>query len=305
MSDYINKRIEYINNWPTVVPFEAEKNYEKRCNDFIAKYGRQPLSLMKLWADIDDKYNRILSHVIDSIDVMPYHPNFAFNFVFSALDYYTKEIYANSKTTFCLKNFAEDVSTLANQNSDVNSLLEALFSVIPVSATGYLYKGLCRINPQNKAYSRLIQNCDNTENIYRKSIIDSIETKFGTDTRNRNPALLYRKIFNNSDISLDERTINITQSFRLHLLISGIIYSLRNDSFHGSAMSSTKSSQTTPARYAMNYYCYVATYTLLMLILVKNATISDVDKNIKYAELKDVTLQNANDLHNMFGNHLQ
>lgn len=34
MSDYVNKRIEYINNWPDVEPFEAEKNYEKRCNDF-------------------------------------------------------------------------------------------------------------------------------------------------------------------------------------------------------------------------------------------------------------------------------
>ena len=305
MSDYVNKRIEYINNWPDVEPFEAEKNYEKRCNDFIEKYGRQPFSLMKLWTDIDDQYNRTISHFIDSIDVMPHHPNFAFTFVFSALDYYIKEVYSNSNTTFCLKTLAEEIALLADQNSDVNSLLEALFSVVPVSATMYLYKCLCNLKPNNRAYSRLTLNCDNTENAYRKDIIDSVETKYGKDTQNRNSALLYRKIFNTNVISVDGITKNITKSFRIHLLISGIIYSLRNDSFHGSSMSSTKSSQTTPKRYAMNYYCYIATYTLLMLVLIKNSSISNADKNTKYAELKDITISNANDFRNLFGNHLQ
>lgn len=305
MSDYVNKRIEYINNWPNVVPFEAEKNYKKRCNEFIEKYGRQPFSLMKLWVDMDDEYNRTISHFIDSIDVMPYHPNFAFTFAFSALDYYIKEVYSNSNTTICLKTLAEEIALWADQNSDVNSLLEDLFSVVPVSATMYLYKCLCNLKPNNRAYSRLTLNCDNTENAYRKDIIDSVETKYGKDTQNRNPALLYRKIFNTNVISVDGITKNITKSFRIHLLISGIIYSLRNDSFHGSSMSSTKSSQTTPKRYAMNYYCYIATYTLLMLVLIKNSSISNADKNTKYAELKDITISNANDFRNLFGNHLQ
>ena len=305
MSDYVNKRIEYINNWPKVVPFEAEKNYEKRCNDFIDKYGRPPFSLVKLWVDIDDKYNRAISHFIDSIDVMPYHPNFAFTFSFSALDYYIKEAYSNSNTTICLKTLAEEIAVLADQNSDVNSLLEALFSVVPVSATMYLYKCLCNLKPNNKAYSRLTINCDNTENAYRKDIIDSVETKYGKDTQNRNPALLYRKIFNTNVISVDGITKNITKSFRIHLLISGIIYSLRNDSFHGSSMSSTKSSQTTPKRYAMNYYCYIATYTLLMVVLINNSSISNADKNTKYTELKDITISNVNDFRNLFGNHIQ
>lgn len=305
MSDYANKRIEYINNWPDVEPFEAEKNYEKRCNDFVDNYGRQPFSIMKLWVDMDDKYNRAISHFIDSIDVMPFYPNFAFTFIFSALDYYVKEVYSNSNTTICLKTLAEEIAALADRNSDVNSLLDALFSTIPVSATMYLYKCLCNLKPNNKAYSRLTTNFDNTENAYRKDIIDSIESKYGKDTQNRNPALLYRKIFNTNVISVDGITKNITKSFRIHLLISGIIYSLRNDSFHGSSMSSTKSSQTTPKRYAMNYYCYIATYALLMLVLIKNSTISDADKNIKYTELKGITISNANDFRNLFGNHIQ
>ena len=55
----------------------------------------------------------------------------------------------------------------------------------------------------------------------------------------------------------------------------------------------------------MNYYCYIATYTLLMLVLIKNSTISDVDKNIKYTELKGIAISNANNFRNLFGNHIQ
>lgn len=305
MSDYVNKRIEYINNWPNVIPFDAEMNYQKRCNDFIDKYERQPLSLMKLWIDMEDTYNKAISHFIDSIDVMPYHPNYAFSFAFSALDFYIKEKHSNTNTTICLKTLADEISILSDQNNDIKELLDILFSAIPVSATMYLYKCLCNLKLNNRAYSRLILNYDNTENLYRKNIIDSIESKYGKDTQNRNPALLYRKIFNTDFISIDGNTINITRNFRIHLLISGVIYSLRNDSFHGSVMSSTKSSQTTPKRYAMNYYSYIATYTILMLFVVNNSSISEAEKNSKYTELKDVTLRNITDFRILFGNHIQ
>ncbi len=305
MSDYVNKRIDYINNWPNSKPFEAELNYEKRCKYFVEKNNRQPLSLIKLWVDTDDNYNRTISHFIDSLDVMPYRPNFAFSFVFSALDSYIKEVYFSSKTSVCLKKLVDEISLLINQNNDIKISLETLFKSVPVSATMYLYKCLCNLKPYNKTYIRTITNCDNTENVYRKNIVDSIEIKYGKNTIDRNPALLYRKIFNFDSISIDGNPINITNDFRLHLLISGIIYSLRNDSFHGSSMASTKSSQTTPKRYAMNYYCYIATYTLLMTLLIKNSFMSDADKNFKYSELKDITLRNVNDFCDLFGNHLQ
>lgn len=305
MSDYEKKRIDYINNWPNVVPFEAEINYKKRCDQFIETNTRLPFSLVKLWEDNDDNYNRAISHFIDSLDVMPFHPNFAFSFVFSALDYYSKSVYSNSNITICFKTLAEDISDLADHYTDIKDLLESLFTVIPVSSTMYLYKCLCRLKPENKAYSRVTTNTDNRDNIARKNLVDSIYTKYGNDTTNRNPALLYRKVFTINSISVNGTPFNITNSVRLHLLISGIIYSLRNDSLHGSSMSSTKSSQTTPKRYALNYYCYLATYTLLMIFLIKSSSMSGPDKIAKYAELKDITTKNVNDFRNLFGNHIQ
>lgn len=313
MSDYVNKRIEYINNWPNVRPFEAEENYKIRCNNFINKNNRHPLSLMKLWVDTDDNYNRTISHFIDSIDVMPCHPNFAFSFIFSAIDHFAKWKYPNPKPdgkpniTISFKLVADDIFDLSLHNNDVKDIIDLLFSVTPVSATSYLYKSLSQ---NSKAYGRVTKDIYDHDVVNNKSVVDAIFHEYGYDPSNfndsiRQAALLYRKMFFNDSISIRSTAFTITNNLRLHLLLSGIIYSLRNDSLHGSSMSSTKSSQTSPKRYAMNYYCYITTYSLLMIILVKNSILSETEKNLKYTQLKNITLRNVNDFRDLFGNHIK
>jgi len=310
MSSYVQKRIDYINNWPNVSPFDAEINYHHRCEQFVENNARLPFSLLKLWLDTDDNFNRAISHFIDSLDVMPYHPNFAFSFIFSALDYYSKSTYSNTNITICFKTLADEISDLANNNNDTKYLLHELFSYIPVSLTMYLYKCLSGAKPYNRTYSRVTMNIDNTDNIHRKNIVDSIYAKYGFDPSRpnntiRQPALLYRTLFKKDTIIINGVNINITDNLRLHLLLSGIIYSLRNDSLHGSSMSSTKSSKTTPERYALNYYCYLATYTIFMLLLIMKSSMSISNKNTKYAELRTITINNIEDFRKLFGNHIQ
>lgn len=316
MSEYVNKRVEYINNWPNVSPFKAEDNYKQRCDNFIAENSTQPFLPLKLWIDNDVDYNKSISHFIDSLDVMPYRPNFAFTFIFSALDYYGKNKYPNPhsnrkmNTTISFKLMIEDFSYLAKHNNDVKDIFSVLFSTIPVNATIYLYKCLhSGLSPTNKAYKRVTNDINDNCVSARKNIIDSIYVKYGYDTRNydssiRHSALLYRKIFEKDTIVIDGITVPITDEFRLHLLLSGIIYSLRNDSLHGSSMSSTKSSKTTPERYALNFYCYLATYTLFMILLIVKSTMSNTDKNMKYKELKDNITNNVKSFRNLFGNHI-
>ena len=317
MSEYVNKRIEYINNWPNVSPFEAELNYKSRCDKFIKLNSTQPFLPLNLWVDNDIDFNKVISHIIDSLDVMPYHPNFAFAFIFSAIDYYAKIKYPNPRprgnpnTTISFKLMIDDFLDLSNTNNDIKIIFESLFSVIPASANFYLYKCLhSRLNPTNKAYNRVTTDVNEAFVFSRKNIIDRIYAKYSYDTNNydnsiRQSALLYRKLFKDSTIVLDSLTVAIGNDLRQHLLLSGIIYSLRNDSLHGSAMSSTKSSKTTPERYAFNYYCYLATYTLLMILLIsKSNLINQDDKNKKYEELKKATITNTNNFRQLFKNHI-
>lgn len=315
MSEYVNKRIEYINNWPNVSPFEAEANYKLRCDKFIELNLTHPFMPLDLWIDDDIDYNKVISHIIDSLDVMPYHPNFAFTFIFSAIDYYAKSIYpnhhGNPNTTISFKLMIDEFFDLTNQNNVIKEIIDFLFSAVPTSANIYLYKCLCsNLNPINKAYNRVVTDVNGNFVFDRKNIVDCIYAKYGYDPNNynysiRQPALLYRKIFKNDTIELNGTTIAIENDLKLHLLLSGIIYSLRNDSLHGSSMSSTKSSRTTPERYAFNFYCYLATYTLLMILLIsKSKKLKPTDKSTKYEELKKVTTTNVSNFSKLFRNHI-
>lgn len=311
MSNYVQKRVDYINNWPKSQPFSAEQNYEKRCNNFIETHQTYPFRPVKVWWSNDDTYNRTISHLIDSLDMMPYHPNFSFQFIFSGLDYFTNKLYSKN-TTSNLKHTIADLVALIQQNADIKRTLDSLFEVLPVNTSLYLYQCLYGNSGHNSnVKNRVCTDQNNSRIPNHDSITNLVFSKYGYDPANynngliRNGALLYRKMFVLDTVEINGQSITISNELRLYLLLCGVIYSLRNDALHGSSMSSTKSSLTSPERYASNYYCFLTTYTVLMIILIMKTITDPMNQSKKYLELKNTTLENVQNFKLLFGNHIK
>ena len=201
MSNYVQKRVDYINNWPKSQPFSAEQNYEKRCNNFIETHQTYPFRPVKVWWSNDDTYNRTISHLIDSLDMMPYHPNFSFQFIFSGLDYFTNKLYSKN-TTSNLKHTIADLVALIQQNADIKRTLDSLFEVLPVNTSLYLYQCLYGNSGHNSnVKNRVCTDQNNSRIPNHDSITNLVFSKYGYDPANynngliRNGALLYRKMF--------------------------------------------------------------------------------------------------------------
>lgn len=311
MSNYVQKRVDYINNWPKSQPFSAEQNYEKRCNNFIETHQTYPFRPVKVWWSNDDTYNRTISHLIDSLDMMPYHPNFSFQFIFSGLDYFTNKLYSKN-TTSNLKHTIADLVALIQQNADIKRTLDSLFEVLPVNTSLYLYQCLYGNSGHNSnVKNRVCTDQNNSRIPNHDSITNLVFSKYGYDPANynngliRNGALLYRKMFVLDTVEINGQSITISNELRLYLLLCGVIYSLRNDALHGSSMSSTKSSLTSPERYASNYYCFLTTYTVLMIMLIMKTITDPMNQSKKYLELKNTTLENVQNSKLLFGNHIK
>lgn len=311
MSNYVQKRVDYINNWPKSQPFSAEQNYEKRCNNFIETHQTYPFRPVKVWWSNDDTYNRTISHLIDSLDMMPYHPNFSFQFIFSGLDYFTNKLYSKN-TTSNLKHTIADLVALIQQNADIKRTLDSLFEVLPVNTSLYLYQCLYGNSGHNSnVKNRVCSDQNNSRIPNHDSITNLVFSKYGYDPANynngliRNGALLYRKMFVLDTVEINGQSITISNELRLYLLLCGVIYSLRNDALHGSSMSSTKSSLTSPERYASNYYCFLTTYTVLMIMLIMKTITDPMNQSKKYLELKNTTLENVQNFKLLFGNHIK
>ena len=311
MSNYVQKRVDYINNWPKSQPFSAEQNYEKRCNNFIETHQTYPFRPVKVWWSNDDTYNRTISHLIDSLDMMPYHTNFSFQFIFSGLDYFTNKLYSKN-TTSNLKHTIADLVALIQQNADIKRTLDYLFEVLPVNTSLYLYQCLYGNSGHNSnVKNRVCTDQNNSRIPNHDSITNLVFSKYGYDPANynngliRNGALLYRKMFVLDTVEINGQSITISNELRLYLLLCGVIYSLRNDALHGSSMSSTKSSLTSPERYASNYYCFLTTYTVLMIMLIMKTITDPMNQSKKYLELKNTTLENVQNFKLLFGNHIK
>lgn len=309
MSGFAQKRIDFINTWPNSVLFDAEQNYKQRCDTFTQENGKLPFAPLHMWNPNDDTFNRAISHLIDSLEMMPLKPNFAFTFVFSGLDYYAKAQYS-SNTTCSLKSLVEDILSLSVVNNDVKTVLAELYSVFPINAALYLYKCLCsQSNHNSNVRKRVTTDKANAPIAAHEHIVDAIYNQYGYNSSQynesiRQAAMLYRKVFMNDNLTIGGNSEVISDSFRLYLLILGFVYSLRNDAMHGSGMSSTKSSKTSPERYALNYYAFLSTYTIFIFLLIMKSSLTDAEKNQKYEELRLNTVDNIDCMKKLFGSHI-
>lgn len=99
---------------------------------------------------------------------------------------------------------------------------------------------------------------------------------------------------NNYYISLEDK---------LHILVSGFLYTLRNDIMHGSSISITKSSKTTLGTFAIDYYAYLLLYYLLVTLII-NKFPTDYSNNDYYTLAKNIE-ENINLYKQLFGSEIE
>ncbi len=312
MADYKRKRVDYINRWPITELFESERIYQEKCDHYIKTYNLQPFTPIKMWYDTDKDYNIAISRLIECLEEMPNKPHHAFAYAFICFDSYS-EIYVNTLTdkyhiTDRLKKVAERIDHLASQNSKIDDMLYKLFSAIPMQSMIFLYNEMYKAFSANgKTYYRLTHDCGNIINPTRQALFDDIYQKYGYDpspqnnTARKGSALL-KKMMTENNISVNSHSYTITRLIRLHILLSGFLYSLRNRTMHGDSLSTTKSSKTNLRRYALNYYAFLSQYCFCILMLTDQSGIPN--KADKYNEIAREMETNIENMKSLFGNNM-
>ena len=309
--DFKEKRIEYLNKWPNVEPFEIEKKYYALVEKNKKTRGTifVPFQVLK---NTDISYNKTISFMIEAIEQIEKRPNFSYEFIFKAYDCFINNFYTSvpqitDKNKMLCDNEWNEILTTHPVLLDG---LKKLITIIPVKACQYLYIRLIEKNGDNKAYQRVttdISGGSSDASRKRKDIIDAIEQVYGADYNRyantiRKASLLYRYILKDNLILIAEKNYEIELKDRLHILVSGFLYTLRNDIMHGSSISITKSSKTTLGTYAIDYFGFLLIYYLL-LFLVLNKFSSDYPEDV-YDKLANNIEININLYKQLFGKEI-
>lgn len=309
MEDFKQKRIDYYNNWPNGGKFSIEREY---CN--LVKQKRElgeffiPYSLK---VDNDEIFNKVLSFLIDALEEIETNPSRAFEYSFKGYDLLLKMHYGNNITQ-CIKMFVEtDLTVILGANPKLKNAICETLDMIPLKSCQYSYMS---INSNDFRIKNRVICTEGTnyssENVNRKNAIDAITNHYGLCDYNhyentiRKPSRLIQKYYLGkiSEYDIDGIKYNISLKDKLHYVTSGFIYSLRNDSFHGSAMSNSKSSKANLAVFANNYYAFLFTYILIMILLLNKFGTSY--GNDKFEKLADNIIHNLNVYKTIFGKNI-
>lgn len=275
LMSYSKKRIDYNNNWPDeIIKFSAQQDFEKLLNDKGIKNIFRPIKLPLIE---EYHFQRLLSFKIDIYEQLPYRPDLAFDLAWRTFEAYCSFLSRNnnweiSKTWKILNKISEDIlNNHYNQNENLASAFINLTKSIPLQATEFLIKRLFE-NTSSSIRSQQVQIIERTKDCLGNDLYNAIKTKYGdlTPENQRKAGMLLQIILSGQRVEINNKNYQLSKLEIAKLLINGIMYTYRNERFHGDSFSPFKSSKTQIKTFAHSYYSLITVYFFLSQLIYKH-----------------------------------
>jgi hypothetical protein len=257
------ERIAAIARWSRVgvqearQPFPIERAFQERA----ARFDRplfQPLEL----PDRDDvDYHRQVSYLVDAFDSLPGRADIAFDSAWKAFESAAKVAVGG--------NITDRLTKLAVDDLLPGEIVEALLCGMPAQSCEYLFKRLVldflalptaaeRERHQPNRRLRELRDPD------VEALVGDLQRRYRTGFANhRKGAMLLRLAVGGQDLRLDGVRVQLSLRSRSAVLLSGLLYTARNDRFHGESFSPFVSSAATIRTYTHPYFLFLASHSLL------------------------------------------
>ncbi|MDD2895465.1 MAG: hypothetical protein PHG81_05535 [Aliarcobacter sp.] len=277
-------RVKYNNEWPNKFLFDVEKQLTDKLNNL----GLKVINVVKLKENDDNNFQTYLGYLIDSLDMLPLRPDFAFDNIWKALDaeFFVIQNELNQNNTSRFDAFIDEI--LINVN--VSTAFIKYLNVIPEQTCKYAAKRIIE--------SSLKEN-NNQETLYRRaqsslseSFINEFVNKYPPSSNKkpiagdlRNAGKLLKKVFNKEKISLNGVDYTFNDNSLIKFLLKIVLANYRNERFHGAVFSPFRSSTATLDTYAHAYFLFHLSYALLLdVFLYREYEVTTIEEVNKYID---------------------
>lgn len=265
---------------------------------------------------------RLFTIILDVYDELPYRPDAAFDISWRALEkmmiYYSREVDNNksSNVTELVKQMPVIISELLESNASLKSAFQLLLDNHSLASLKFCFNYLADDNRVKDSYDLLIDKdsnriskrmqCAMNQNSVDSSLSTTLYSEFIKKyltkdfyenakkgdgsvvavTSRKAAMCLISFMKATQDIDLNGVKFKpMVLSKRLELLMSGVLYSIRNNRFHGENYSLFKSSRANQTTYYSMYYCLIVTYILYWIVLY---ALLDKKGKMKFYTLDDI-----------------
>jgi hypothetical protein len=278
-------RVEAITRWSSTgltTPrglLPVERDYRDRI-DRLGSWLFRPLALP--YSD-DTAYNLQVSYLVDAYDALASRPDIAFDSAWKAW-----ESLLRTSPLVSTANVTDMLRSVATRGLDPITL-KTLMDNPPAQTCEYLFKRIVATDPGDTAGMRNVQRLtghppfDATFTRLRSALRRKYIDTGPTLDQARRGAMALRLILRGDAMSIGGDLFELDLPHRLHLLLSGLLYTARNERFHGSSFSPFISSDTTLRTYCHPHYLFVCSYSLVHLAWTTTSSIpvADVQANVE------------------------
>lgn len=253
----------------------------------------------------DKQVAKIFSSILDVYDMLPLHPDLAFDAAWRSFEYIV-ETYANVAWGYKEHPFVDTVKDklctevlchLSDKDADMKVAITEIFSNLSLNSIQYAvtrifyYKELS-VAPQTKlVYAR-------AKNIIGEDVLEHIRMAYKGDSGYmdakaiRDVSRRFYRLMNGQDADFNGKSVNpLTLNESLQMLINVILYTSRCERFHGDFYSPFRSTRTKMDTYYNYYYLTVVSYILFWCVMQKLLSQKGVPQLVSASSIRNSVVE--------------
>lgn len=290
-----DQRLSAIARWAEVGVLEQRARFpiEKAFDDRVENRGGQFFKPVAV-KDLDDVvFHREISYLIDAFDALPKRVDQAFDSAWKAFELETAQ-FEGSRIIDRLE------SASLRLDKDV---VAAICAAVPAQTCEYAYKRLVVDFIEEKAEEGLKRRVNGRSTSQLEQLLDYLKQTYGVNSSKgarREGAMLLRRALRGETLTLGDEGFRLDGESLSRFLVLLLLYTARNERFHGSSFSPFVSSNATIRTYSHPHFLFLASYYLLLTTwMVTRPDATEISRATLIESLDDNT-QAA--LH-LFGSH--
>lgn len=285
----LTRQIELNNNWSEVMDVETEALNHIRVR--LSEMGvSQILVPVKVNSDAafktlskDKQLAKVFSAFLDTYDMLPLHPDLAFDAVWRTLEYsirlYAKRAWGYAKDKplddIYAKISTEVVSAIVAKESTLERAFTNLLENTSISAAQYMtyrifFEKQLSVAPQIEFVKA------RAESIIQKELLVDLRRHYSGKNGNmdtadvRDVARRIIRLFQGMDVLVGDNTYKpMAFNDRIEMLLSVMLYTSRCERFHGDIYSPFKSSKTKLTTYYEYYFLTLCSIIMFWILFYK------------------------------------
>lgn len=253
----------------------------------------------------NDDYHYHLAFLVEAIELLPLKIDLSFDAVWRAFEAFYKN-HVIAPKDFKLGQEAPALAARIDAQTEHGALLDDLLKNIPVQSCEYLVERILgQWHLPNSDYLLIWNRLNNPPNKHLSitNLLTRIAAKYKAPSpaleNQRKAAMLLRLALQGAEVDVEGTNIQLPRAERISFLINALLYTFRNDRFHGNMQPPFKSSVGTLQTYAHAQYCFIWGHFLFLF-----STTLSTPAFANHQELAENTGRNLSAFCDFYGSHL-